>query len=144
MIYINLKMRIFDFIIFYAMANFQRRNTRNETLESQLSYACFGASLPFSLFICLIGEVISFSIFHVEILEGSYLPVLIAIWVVLDSRLFVYVYKTKKRFEYICDIQNRRFNANINWGISISLLLIVSSFAVFVVGSVLIEKLFSK
>jgi hypothetical protein len=137
-------MRVIDFMIFYTMANFRRRNSDKSMLESQLIRAGFIASLPASFIIYIVMEIICFFVFRVNIFDGSYLPVLLALWLILDSLLFNYIYINKKRYKYITSLQFKPFKLSINSGLNIGFLLIIVSLGGVIGVSLVISSLLAK
>jgi hypothetical protein len=137
-------MRFIDFMVFYTMANFRRRNSDKSMLESQLIRAGFIASLPASFIIYIAMEIICFFVFRVNIFDGSYLPVLLALWLILDSLVFNYIYINKKRYKYITSLQFKPFKLSTNSGLNIGFLLIIVSLGGVIGVSLVISSLLAK
>jgi hypothetical protein len=125
-------MRLIDFIVYYNMANFKRKKRTESELESQLRAGVFFASLPVSLFFYTLMLIIFFLVFHVNIIEGSYLRVLPAIWMMVNYLLLSNIYIKKNRYAYISSPEYKPFTFSITWGVSICFLTYFISLIVFV------------
>ncbi len=121
-------MRLFDFLVFYPMANFERRRVKEFTWGGPLDRATLLAALTTSFLVFAGLEIIYFLMFKVNILDVWYTIFLFLAGSILMVQLFGYLYITKKRYEYITSSQYKSFTLNTTLGVTISFLLFVFSF----------------
>jgi len=137
-------MKYIDFMVFYPMAYYRRRNTDKSWRENQLGQAVFLASLNVSLILGIAVEFICFLVFRINIFDRSFLQLLGVIGAILNSILFNYIYVKKKRYDYITSPQYRPFNLSITIGMTICFLLFVLSFIGLIATALAVNALLTK
>jgi hypothetical protein len=120
-------MRYIDFMVFYPMANFKRKNLDATMWRRQLGTSVFLASLNISLNIFILVEIICFLIFRLNIFDANYWGLVLATGGILNSVLFDYIYVKKNRYKYITSDQYKPFNLSVNLGATICFLIYVAS-----------------
>ena len=137
-------MRFIDFMVFYVMANFKKKQNDGSIWGSQLARAVFLASLPLSFAIVSLAEIICFFIFRVNIFDDSHFKIILIIGGILNATLLDYVYINKKRYEYITAPEYKPFTLSITLGVTICFLLgflsVVGSIGLALVINALLTK----
>jgi len=119
-------MRFIDFMMFYTMANFKRQKG-NESIEGKLIRAIFFPALVVSVIVSIAVEIFYFLFFHINIVDGSNFFIKWAIGAILCGILIDYVYRQKRRYEYIISPQYKVFPLRIPLGIIIVFLIFIIS-----------------
>jgi hypothetical protein len=120
-------MRLFDFIVFYPMASFKKRNVTEFTWQTPLERATILAATTTSLLLFTGIEISCFLILKVNILDIWYTIFSFLIGGILIIQLFNYIYIKRKRYEYIISPEYRPFKLNIIIGVIMCFFLFVAS-----------------
>jgi hypothetical protein len=137
-------MRLFDFLVYYPVASFKKRRIEEFTWGGPLYRATLLASITTSFFLFAILEIICWLIFHINILDVPYTIFLLLLGCFLIDRLFNYIYKTRKRYEYITSSSYRPFSVGVTLGTVICFFLFMSSIFVAVGVALLFFNLLKK
>jgi hypothetical protein len=137
-------MRILDFMVFYPMAYYRRRNADESWRGRQLGQSVFLASLNVSLILGIAVEFICFLVFRINIFDRSSLKILCVVAAILNSLLFDYIYVKKKRYEYITSPRYKTHNLSITFGMTICFLLFILSVIGLIGAALAINALLTK
>jgi hypothetical protein len=137
-------MRLFDFMVYYPMSNFKRKEVKEFTWGGPLDRATLLAAITTSFFAFAVLETICSLIFNVNILDVWYTIFLLLVGCIVMALLFNYIYKTKKRYEYIISSLYNPFTLNVTLGVTICFFLFLFSLIISVGAGLLINILLKK
>jgi len=124
-------MRFFDFLVFYPMASFQKRNVTGWDWQTSLNRAVTLAAISTSFLSLACLELIFFLALRINILDIWYNKFLFLGGGVLLVFLFNYIYVRKKRYEYIMSPQYKTFRLGITAGV-------ITCFLIFILSMLLV------
>ena len=119
-------MRFIDFMMFYTMANFKRQKGV-ESMDGKLIRANFVPGFTISLMVSIVIEIVCYLFFHIDIADSSNYFLKLVIGSLLCMIWIDYIYRKKKRYEYITSHQYKSFTLSITLGTFICFLILMAS-----------------
>ena len=130
-------MRVFDFLVFYPMASFKKREVTDFTWQTPLERATILAAISSTCLLMSGLEIICFLVFRINILDIYYVVFLFLVGGIVMVFLFNYIYIKRKRYEYIISPQYKSFKFSVTAGVIICFLVFIFSIlATVIIGAI--------